>query len=171
MSSKSKRKHANKNINRQNTGGNLKKAATPALLNDKSLSPGEVTAPVILSPKELRQKQLDEKRSAQTALKEKRKLEKEKKKEEKTKNPKKKPFAWIGEMIGELKKVHWPSWSQTVKATAVVFAVVSVFAIVILGIDYVMKLLYDLLIQPTANVNSNMSSVIANLIHSIKGGK
>jgi len=84
-------------------------------------------------------------------------MEKEKKvvekKEVKKKNNAKKPNtfkrAWtkIKEVFSELKKVTWPSFGKVVKQTGVVIAVVLVFAVAILLMDWGLGALLKLLVQ------------------------
>lgn len=47
--------------------------------------------------------------------------------------------------VSELKKVSWLSFPKVVKQTSVVLAVTAIFLLVILGIDQLLYLLYDLL--------------------------
>ncbi len=51
----------------------------------------------------------------------------------------------IKETTSELKKVSWPTFGKVVKATSVVIVVVLFFTVVLFGIDYVLKLLFNLL--------------------------
>ena len=48
-------------------------------------------------------------------------------------------------MLGELKKVNWPTLSQTMKKTGVVLAVVLIFGLVVFGLDQGIGALYNLL--------------------------
>ena len=67
-------------------------------------------------------------------------------KAKKDKKPKEKKFGKkTREMTSELKKVTWPTFSDVVKKTGVVLAVVLIFAVVIFGIDTLLGLLFDLL--------------------------
>lgn len=50
-------------------------------------------------------------------------------------------------MGSELKKVTWPSWKTTSKATGVVLAVVFTFLIVVYGFDFLFGTLLQLLIK------------------------
>lgn len=67
---------------------------------------------------------------------------KEVKKVENKKPQSKKPnffkrmWARIKEVVSELKKVSWPSWSKVVKQTAVVLGVVVLFLVVITLFDF-----------------------------------
>lgn len=74
------------------------------------------------------------------------KVEKTKKKVKKEKKPSK-----VGKMLketgSELKKVTWPTFKETVKRTGVVLAVVIFFGVVLLAFDYVLSVLYKLLIK------------------------
>lgn len=47
------------------------------------------------------------------------------------------------EVASELKKVTWPTFPQVVKKTATVLAVVVVFAVVLLGIDSLLEVIYN----------------------------
>ena len=47
--------------------------------------------------------------------------------------------------VSELKKVTWPSFGKVVKSTVVVLSVTAVFLLVVLGIDQLLYLLYNLL--------------------------
>ena len=83
----------------------------------------------------------DAKPSSVSRAKEKTSKKKEKKKEKKTK----KIGKTIKETSSELKKVTWPTFKEVIKKTGVVLVVVLVFAIVLLGIDYLLGLLFGLL--------------------------
>lgn len=52
----------------------------------------------------------------------------------------------VKDTFGELKKVSWPSFGKVVKNTAIVLAVVVVFALVLWGIDYLLVLLHGVLV-------------------------
>ena len=54
-------------------------------------------------------------------------------------------FQRIRDVIGELKKVNWPTWAKTVKQTGVVLAVVLVFALVVFSIDSGLGYIFDTL--------------------------
>lgn len=71
------------------------------------------------------------------------KNKKQTKKENKGSKAKKK----IKEVASELKKVTWPTFPQIVKKTSTVIAVVLVFAVVLLGIDALLELVYNLFIN------------------------
>lgn len=47
--------------------------------------------------------------------------------------------------VSELKKVTWPSFGKVVKSTVVVLSVTAAFLLVVLGIDQLLYLLYNLL--------------------------
>ena len=47
----------------------------------------------------------------------------------------------------ELKKVSWPTFGKVLKQTGVVIAIVLIFAVVLLGIDKLLELLFGLLIK------------------------
>ncbi|MBO4412512.1 MAG: preprotein translocase subunit SecE [Clostridia bacterium] len=72
----------------------------------------------------------------------------DKKKAKKEKKPSK-----VGKMFketgSELKKVTWPTFKETVKRTGVVLAVVIFFGVVLLAFDFVLSVLYKLLIKAT----------------------
>jgi len=51
------------------------------------------------------------------------------------------------ETSSELKKISWPSFGTVVKKTLVVIGMVIFFTIVLWGIDYLLGLLYNLLIS------------------------
>ena len=54
------------------------------------------------------------------------------------------------EVTGELKKVTWPTFGKVVKTTGVVISVVLIFALVLLGLDRLLSLVYDLLVRAVA---------------------
>jgi preprotein translocase SecE subunit len=75
-------------------------------------------------------------------------LERQEKNKQKTKKKEKKPniiVKKLKETFSELKKVNWPSFSQVVKKTSVVIAVVIIFVLVIFSIDFLLEKLFDLL--------------------------
>lgn len=51
----------------------------------------------------------------------------------------------VKETASELKKVSWPSFGKVVKSTVVVIVVVLFFTVALFGIDYLLKLLFNLL--------------------------
>lgn len=53
----------------------------------------------------------------------------------------------LRETFSELKKVTWPTFPTVLKQTGVVIAVVSFFLIIIFAFDFLLSLLYGLLIQ------------------------
>ena len=67
-------------------------------------------------------------------------IEKTNSKKSKNKKPSK-----IKAAFSELKKVTWPTFPSVVKKTAVVLTVTLVFLVVIIGIDQLLYLLYNLL--------------------------
>jgi len=71
--------------------------------------------------------------------------EKERKKKEKKERKRRNPFIFFKNVFGELKKVTWPTFGQTLKKTGVVLAVVLVFSLVVFGIDQGLSQLYQLL--------------------------
>ncbi|MDR1917529.1 MAG: preprotein translocase subunit SecE [Christensenellaceae bacterium] len=159
MSSKSKRKHAQKATNRANTG-----ASADVIKEKKSQKTDTKTATgtenagiethgaetpvveVVLPPKEFKKMEAEKKKQAkqETKLAKKQaKLTKKSKSDKKEKGEKRNLFAGIG---SELKKVHWPSWGETWKATGIVLGVVVVFGLVVFGIDSLLGWLYEMLI-------------------------
>ena len=50
------------------------------------------------------------------------------------------------ETFSELKKVTWPSFGEVVKQTGIVLAVVLVFLVVLIGFDFGLGKLYELLV-------------------------
>lgn len=62
-----------------------------------------------------------------------------------TKNEKSKRSTKIGRAFSELKKVSWPGFGRVVKETLVVLSVTAIFLVVIIGIDQLLYLLYNLL--------------------------
>jgi preprotein translocase SecE subunit len=150
MSSKSKRKHANKQYNRavnkppvSSAGNDDDKIYT---INGTSALPSQFSASpsTILSPKELKK---IEREKAKQKKQESKAIWQKDKKDKKNHTNKKRPFAFVGEIGSELKKVHWPSFKQTARATGVVFGVVVIFALITLGIDRLLGWLYELLIK------------------------
>jgi preprotein translocase subunit SecE len=53
----------------------------------------------------------------------------------------------IKEVGSELKKVSFPTFSKTVKQTGIVISVVLLFTLVLMGIDWLLSLLYELLVS------------------------
>lgn len=51
----------------------------------------------------------------------------------------------VKETVSELKKVTWPSFSKVVKQTVVVLSVTLIFLLVVIGIDQLLYLLYNLI--------------------------
>ncbi|MBR4407008.1 MAG: preprotein translocase subunit SecE [Clostridia bacterium] len=89
---------------------------------------------------------------AETEVKEKIEVKEEPKQEQKAekkttaKKKEKKPSkikTKTKEVASELKKVTWPTFPQVVKKTATVLVVVLVFAVVLLGIDKLLQVVYD----------------------------
>lgn len=66
-------------------------------------------------------------------------------KEDVNKDVKNKRSTKIGRAFSELKKVTWPGFGRVVKETLVVLSVTAVFLVVIVGIDQLLYLLYNLL--------------------------
>lgn len=71
--------------------------------------------------------------------------EKEQEKEATSKNEKSKRSTKIGRAFSELKKVSWPGFGRVVKETLVVLSVTAIFLVVVIGIDQLLYLLYNLL--------------------------
>lgn len=152
MGSKSKRRHAQKQYNRAQN----KPPVQPVIPDDEPLTPEAdlATAPAIMTPKELRKAEKERAKQAKLLAKEQAKQEKAQGK--KADKGEKKPFflvrffRWIGrsfgEMFSELKKVHWPTFKQVMKATGIVLAIVVVFGILLLGIWALLGWLHGLLI-------------------------
>lgn len=152
MGSKSKRRHAQKQYNRAQN-----KPVPPAGTVDQPLTPDAdlATAPTIMTPKELRKAEKERAKQAKRQAKEQAKIAKaQPKKEDKGE---KKPFflvrffRWIGRgfasMFSELKKVHWPTFQQIMKATGIVLGIVVLFGILLFGIWVLMGLLHYLLLN------------------------
>jgi preprotein translocase subunit SecE len=157
MSSKSKRKHAQKDYNRANTGASAdeikeqksKKTETGTAVAEPPASEIMLTE-TVLTPKEFRKIQAEKKKQAKIAQKLAKKQgkptgkgDKKDKKSKKEKGERRNIFSGIA---SELKKVHWPSWNEAWKATGVVLGVVVVFAVVVFGIDRLLGWLYEMLI-------------------------
>jgi len=53
----------------------------------------------------------------------------------------------IKEIISELKKVSWPTFAKVMAETGIVLAVVVFFLLVILGIDSLLGLIFNALVQ------------------------
>lgn len=151
MGSKSKRRHAQKQYNRAQN-----KPVQPATPVDEPLTPDAdlATAPVVMTPKELRKAEKERAKQAKLLAKEQAKAEKAQPK--KADKGEKKPFFLVrffrrigrgfAEMFSELKKVHWPTFKQTMKATGIVLAIVVGFGILLLGIWALLGWLHGLLI-------------------------
>lgn len=71
--------------------------------------------------------------------------EKEQEKVATSKNEKSKRSTKIGRAFSELKKVSWPGFGRVVKETLVVLSVTAIFLVVVIGIDQLLYLLYNLL--------------------------
>lgn len=69
----------------------------------------------------------------------------EKKKKEKNKERKGRIKKTVKETTSELKKVTWPKFKEVSKKTGVVLVVVLIFGLILLGIDYLLGLLFGLL--------------------------
>lgn len=64
--------------------------------------------------------------------------------EKQSKNKNKRPSKVKG-AFSELKKVTWPTFGRVVKETIVVLSVTAIFLVVIMGIDRLLYLLFDVL--------------------------
>lgn len=74
------------------------------------------------------------------------KVVKKKVKKQKPKKDKKTLSKKYKEVTSELKKVSWPKFSRVVKSTGVVLGVVAICALILLGIDSLLKYgLFDLI--------------------------
>ena len=80
------------------------------------------------------------------------KAEKEKRREQRALKRKDRPSLWarLRDMLGELRKVRWPSFGHTLKQTGIVLGVVLIFSLVIFGLDSGLVALYKLLIKGLA---------------------
>ncbi|MCQ2381733.1 MAG: preprotein translocase subunit SecE [Clostridia bacterium] len=154
MGSKSKRRHAQKQYNRaaQNKPTVSATADTTVENDDKVVANSSATTPIVMTPKEFRQaekerakqKKLIRKAKAKTAT-------------EKNKNKEKKPFflvrffKWLWRSIisvfSELKKVHWPTAKQVLKATGIVLGIVVLFGVILLVVWILFGLLHYLLVN------------------------
>ena len=153
MGSKSKRRHAQKQYNRAQNKPPVAPEATPAVDETTAAVLAENTAP-IMTPKELRRAEKERAKQEKRILKEQAKNAPEKKEK---KNQEKKPFflvrffRWLWRSIvsifSELKKVHWPTFKQVVKATGIVLGIVILFGIILLGIWILFGLLHYLLVN------------------------
>ena len=78
------------------------------------------------------------------------KQEKQKRRERAKERKKDRPSLWqrLRDVFGELKKVRWPTFSQTVAKTGVVLGVVILFSIIVFGIDQGLGQLFRLLTRP-----------------------
>ena len=160
MGSKSKRRHAQKQYNRAQN-----KPATEVVNEAVVNNNGDVTADatakngseptaVIMTPKELRQAEKARAKQEKLMRKQQAKNASEKAKDKKEKkNQEKKPFflirffRWIASIFSELKKVHWPTFKQVIKATGIVLGIVVLFGLVLLVIWILFGLLHYLLIN------------------------
>lgn len=99
-----------------------------AKISDQTTEASDVKTTQISNAKEKSSKKINNKKT-------------DKKKEKRTK----KLSRTIKETSSELKKVTWPSFKEVAKKTGVVLTVVLVFAVVLLGVDYLLGLLFGLL--------------------------
>lgn len=151
MGSKSKRRHAQKQYNRAQNKLPVVESTNVAVDETTAAVMSEATSP-IMTPKELR-------KAAKERAKQEKRLQKEQAKNapEKKEKKEKKPFflvrffRWIGRGIAsvfsELKKVHWPTFKQVMKATGIVLGIVILFGIILLGIWILFGLLHYLLVN------------------------
>ena len=150
MGSKSKRRHAQKQYNRAQNKP-VAPATNPAVDEETAAVMSEAASP-IMTPKELR-------KAAKERAKQEKRLQKEQAKNapEKKEKKEKKPFflvrffRWLWRSIvsicSELKKVHWPTFKQVLKATGIVLGIVILFGIILLGIWILFGLLHYLLVN------------------------
>lgn len=151
MGSKSKRRHAQKQYNRAQ---NKPVVPETPVVDDAALVPDESlgTAP-IMTAKEVRQMEKERAKQAKAEAKAKAKAQEDKKKDKGEKKPffLVRFFKWLGrsfaEIGSELKKVHWPTFKQVMKATGIVLGVVVIFGIILFGIWELFGFLYRLLIS------------------------
>ena len=151
MGSKSKRRHAQKQYNRAQNKPPVEPTTNATVDESTAAAMSEATSP-IMTPKELR-------KAAKEKAKQEKRLQKEQAKNapEKKEKKEKKPFflvrffKWLGRGIGnvfsELKKVHWPTFKQVMKATGIVLGIVILFGIILLGIWILFGLLHYLLVN------------------------
>ena len=91
-------------------------------------------------------KSVDTQVAEEKVLTDKQTKNKQEKKSKKTKKANDAPKKNIAkESVAELKKVTWPTFGKVVKQTLVVLSVTFVFLLVVIGIDQLLFLLYNLL--------------------------
>lgn len=73
------------------------------------------------------------------------------------------PAKWFKELFSELKKVTWPSFKEVVKQTGVVLVVTLFFLLVLMGMDALLGVLYDLLITGLTATNLTFFSFIPDI--------
>lgn len=154
MGSKSKRRHAQKQYNRAQNKPPVT-AATSTVVDDETAAVLTENAAPILTAKEIRQAEKERAKQAKRIEKEQSKNAAAKAKANADKE--KKPFflvrffrwLWrsIASVCSELKKVHWPTFKQVVKATSIVLGIVILFGIILLGIWILFGLLHYLLVN------------------------
>lgn len=155
MGSKSKRRHAQKQYNRAQNKPAVSATADAADLENNGTTESTTTMPVVMTPKELRKAEKERAKQAKLLRKQQAKNATEKNKEKKTQE--KKPFflvrffRWLWRSLvsvfSELKKVHWPTAKQVLKATGIVLGIVILFGIVLLGVWILFGLLHYLLVN------------------------
>ena len=158
MGSKSKRRHAQKQYNRaQNKPAVATEETTVATNNQVAVADEEksvpTTTPVVMTPKEFRRMEKERAKQAKLARKEKAQKTTEKNKDKKEKKPffLIRFFKWLWRSLvsvfSELKKVHWPTAKQVLKATGIVLGIVVLFGIILLVIWILFGLLHYLLVN------------------------
>ncbi|MCM1404609.1 MAG: preprotein translocase subunit SecE [Prevotella sp.] len=152
MGSKSKRRHAQKQYNRAQNKAPVPATANTAVDAETAAVMAETTTP-IMTPKDLRRAAKERAKQEKLLRKEQAKNAPEKPKEKKEKKPffLVRFFRWLGRSIAsicsELKKVHWPTFKQVMKATGIVLGIVILFGIILLGIWILFGLLHYLLVN------------------------
>jgi|GEM_PF-1713543 len=160
MGSKSKRRHAQKQYNRAQNKPAASNVADEVVNNNGAVVANETaettaTEPtaVIMTPKELRKAEKERAKQAKLLRKEQAKNAPEKSKDKKEKKPffLVRFFKWLWRSIvsvfSELKKVHWPTFKQVMKATGIVLGIVVLFGIILLVIWILFGLLHYLLVN------------------------
>lgn len=161
MGSKSKRRHAQKQYNRAQNKPAVAEAADKTVVNDNGVLTADATtttasepASVIMTPKEFRKAEKERIKQEKLMRKQQAKNASEKSKDKKEKkNQEKKPFflvrffRWLVSVFSELKKVHWPTFKQVIKATGIVLGIVALFGLVLLAIWILFGLLHYLLVN------------------------
>lgn len=152
MGSKSKRRHAQKQYNRAQ---NKPQVPATEVADETTTAVAAETASPIMTPKELRKAEKARIKAEKLQKKEQKKAAaaKTKGKDDKEKKPffLVRFFKWIGRSIGnmfsELRKVHWPTFKQVMKATGIVLGIVILFGLFLLGIWILFGLFHYLLVN------------------------